>query len=686
MKERVTMRCFRFWLVLALSGCAGGGTDDAVGERTAAVTPVTWTDVVGVSASGSDLAKTAPETLWNAGAASVESLSGDGYVEFTTAESTTDKMIGLSSGNGGTGYADIDFAIRLNSNGQFAVYEAGTSRGGFGAYVAGDRFRVQVAGGVVSYWKNGAAFYTSPVAPTLPLLVDTSLRTPGATVTEVALESLVFWQNVVRASAVAGDLTRTATTATWNAGGSSVASIPSGDGHVQFRAGDNLTAKAAGLSSGDSDPGLDDIDFAIVLSDTGTVAVREGGVARGGYGPYLPDDVFAVQVVGGVVSYFHNNVLFYTSAAVPVYPLVLDASIRTPGGAILDARLVAGQGVPDCAPFRRTFFGGEGKPRFYGEHMEAGVDHALVENDVFRQNAGVWTLAEEVGPFSRIDDDGVTMIQGDHYGDTMQVFRRVADQWVADGVLTLCPGDEIFDQAVWRNRIVIGVADKAYVYRRGTAGWTLQGIVRPDDGGSPGYVGQLSVAGSRFFAADRDGGAIYVFRYDGAVAAPLPTCDSQTAGKWRQEAVLMASNGFGLLFSMDVNRSGTALVAGNYAARTANIFELEDGVWSETAVLRGYPDSRWFGISVAFGGPDPDGDSVAMVGTELTSDLSLGRAFLFARPGGLWRQIDMFEGPRSYYGSSVAASASSVFVGDRIRGGGTGAFQVFDISPACLSQ
>ena len=48
-------------------------------------------------------------------------------------------------------------------NGTFYVFESGTSRGVFGAYVAGDRFQVAVEGGVVKYLKNGAVFYTSGV-------------------------------------------------------------------------------------------------------------------------------------------------------------------------------------------------------------------------------------------------------------------------------------------------------------------------------------------------------------------------------------------------------------------------------------------------------------------------------------------------------------------------------------------
>jgi hypothetical protein len=40
---------------------------------------------------------------------------------------------------------------------------------------------------VVGYYKNGVLFYTSAVSPTYPLLVDTSLRSTGATLSNVTL-------------------------------------------------------------------------------------------------------------------------------------------------------------------------------------------------------------------------------------------------------------------------------------------------------------------------------------------------------------------------------------------------------------------------------------------------------------------------------------------------------------------
>jgi len=44
-----------------------------------------------------------------------------------------------------------------------------------------------VRAGTVSYSVNGAVFYTSAVAPTYPLLVDTSLLDLGASLSGVTL-------------------------------------------------------------------------------------------------------------------------------------------------------------------------------------------------------------------------------------------------------------------------------------------------------------------------------------------------------------------------------------------------------------------------------------------------------------------------------------------------------------------
>ena len=93
-----------------------------------------------------------------------------------------------------------------------------------------------------------------------------------------------------------------------------------------------------GLSHGDTDGSYADIDYALfTYPATGQVMVFEGGAYRGTFGTYAAGDVLAVTVEDGVVSYWRNGALLYTSSAAPVYPLVLDVSLYW--GRIEGARL-----------------------------------------------------------------------------------------------------------------------------------------------------------------------------------------------------------------------------------------------------------------------------------------------------------------------------------------------------------
>ncbi len=162
-------------------------TDAATGGGGGGAQPVTWTNAVGVTVTGNSL--TATGNGWNtAGAVSTQSIaSGDGYVETTVSETSTYRMIGLSHGDTNQDYSDIDFALYPAAGGALYVYEDGVSRGYFSNYATGDTLRVAVEGGVVKYRKNGTLLYTSTVAPTYPLLVDTSLYSYGSTLNNVLI-------------------------------------------------------------------------------------------------------------------------------------------------------------------------------------------------------------------------------------------------------------------------------------------------------------------------------------------------------------------------------------------------------------------------------------------------------------------------------------------------------------------
>jgi len=202
-------------------------------------------------------------------------------------------------------------------------------------------------------WADGSAplyFNWSPSEPNnyndedCGVLLDTSkwndLNCGWSNKALCELMNPVLWQNVTGPLSASGtSLVRTQYDWSADAGASSIQSIASGDGFVQFTTFETNKAKVAGLSTVDANPRPNDIDFAIVLDNGGRVWVLEQGNVRGNFGAYDADDVFRVEVLDGVVRYLRNGAVFYISTTAPVYPLVLDTSFSDPGATIGNARL-----------------------------------------------------------------------------------------------------------------------------------------------------------------------------------------------------------------------------------------------------------------------------------------------------------------------------------------------------------
>ena len=94
-------------------------------------------------------------------------------------DGTPVRIVGLSTGNNGQGVGDVDFGLMM-AGGTLQIYQRGAQKLGGISLMQGDRLRVSVEGGVIKYSRDGVLVYTSSLAPTYPLLVDTSILTPGA--------------------------------------------------------------------------------------------------------------------------------------------------------------------------------------------------------------------------------------------------------------------------------------------------------------------------------------------------------------------------------------------------------------------------------------------------------------------------------------------------------------------------
>ena len=154
---------------------------------------VAWQSLTALTLNGTNnVTKTGGNANWNAGAFSYNKVKEGGFVETVVDETNTARMIGLNATNNNVSYTDIDYAFYLTSGGNLLVYENGANRGNWGAYSSGDTLRVAVVGNSVRYIQNGNIVYTSTVTPTLPLYVDMSLHTVGATLKDIHVNNTTY--------------------------------------------------------------------------------------------------------------------------------------------------------------------------------------------------------------------------------------------------------------------------------------------------------------------------------------------------------------------------------------------------------------------------------------------------------------------------------------------------------------
>jgi RHS repeat-associated protein len=149
----------------------------------------------------------------------------------------------------------------------------------------------------------------------------------------------VNWANLVNVipAGSGSSLYKTAGGENWNAGADSSRAIVTGDGYVRWTSSEPASGgKAVGLSNGNTDASLADIDFALQEGPTNRVYVVENGAFLGSWAR-ANGDVLRVEVVGNHVRYWRNGDLLHESTRTPMYPLRVDASIYEPGSSIQDA-------------------------------------------------------------------------------------------------------------------------------------------------------------------------------------------------------------------------------------------------------------------------------------------------------------------------------------------------------------
>ena len=396
---------------------------------------VKWkvSDLNYVVTNGNSITKVQSNGNWNGGAASWNTVSNNGYFQFTISETNTEKVVGLSTTNLNSSNTSIQFGFYLTSASAINILESNNNRGSYGNYSNGDILKVAVEANVVKYYKNNTLLYISSVTPVLPMLVDVSLKNVGGSVTNaivsnyntggftavavnagatpiyqwklngtntgtnsstynnptlgnndvvtcvltpslggcsnsnytsnsitnfgldapiamdfyilgtvvnpscVNVDEQVKWKtsDLQNVKANGNNLTKVQSNGNWDGGAASLNAVYN-DGYFQFTASEVTSLKMIGLSSVNLNSNYTTIQYAIYLVNN-IVQIRESAAARGSFGTYVTNDIFKIGVQAGVVKYYKNGVVFYTSAIAPTLPLIVDVSISSIGGTVKNA-------------------------------------------------------------------------------------------------------------------------------------------------------------------------------------------------------------------------------------------------------------------------------------------------------------------------------------------------------------
>lgn len=159
------------------------------------------------SRAGARLTKTGGTGgVFDAGASSVQSISGDGFVEIRVAALGQDYFFALATTDPNADFPSMDYAFHLNGS-TLQVYRFGSAVWTTGVtYAVGDALRINRTGTAVTFLLNGVVQYTSPNASTGSLFVDTSIATASAAIGGIRLydatngyQSLT-WHNITNVS------------------------------------------------------------------------------------------------------------------------------------------------------------------------------------------------------------------------------------------------------------------------------------------------------------------------------------------------------------------------------------------------------------------------------------------------------------------------------------------------------
>jgi|GEM_PF-6103919 len=299
----------------------------------------------GVSVVGNKLVKTAATSAWDSEARSLESYAGGAFASAVAVFNYFQLMFGLNADPASsTGYASLDYAVYLISDGTFGVYESNVWTGVLGSYAAGDVFTVTYDGAYVRYMKNGVVFRSVVAVIVVPLFFDSSFYHSGAALSNARFGPLSqsgsntpFVTSGSHMSVQGSTISKIGGAVAWDEGAWSQESY-SGGAACSF-----IPLSGAYFMAGlNTDPTTDNnytsIDYCFYSDGSANLYWYNSGATTGSFGTYVPGtDVLALTYDGQYVSWLKNGIVLKTLNAGPGVRFYFDASFA--GGSLSNVKM-----------------------------------------------------------------------------------------------------------------------------------------------------------------------------------------------------------------------------------------------------------------------------------------------------------------------------------------------------------
>src|SRR5574341_864805 len=297
----------------------------------------TWSSIVnGIDLGNGSVRKTSTG-VWDFSAGSAQTLlRGDGYFESTASY--------YNQSINATGNDSAGRALVVGTGGWAGIYENGVEVAGtyghepaatFGAHAAGDRYRLEVTNGKLSYIRYRAGVRTLLFTSTNSLPAYPLWFSLGASFQNSEWQNSVFaqltqsvsWSSITNGIDLGNGSVRKTSTGVWDFSASIAQQLVYSNGYFESTASYYNQSIAA--------TGSDGVGRALIVGTGGWAGIYENGVeVAGTYGhepaatfaPHAAGDRYRLEVARGKLRYVRyragiRTLLFTSANSLPVYPL-----------------------------------------------------------------------------------------------------------------------------------------------------------------------------------------------------------------------------------------------------------------------------------------------------------------------------------------------------------------------------